>query len=98
MASTYSSASGMQGNDLNTIKLLGRSRAVTGFFLPDYADQFGKHLQQLIGLMAQRKLEVEIDLVGEGDVQQIAKGVAHLQSGKNKGKVIVPLLPPSSRL
>ncbi|SAM08266.1 hypothetical protein [Absidia glauca] len=98
MASTYSSASGMQGNDLNTIKLLGRSRAVTGFFLPDYADQFGKHLQQLIALMAQRKLEVEIDLVGEGDIQQIAKGVAHLQSGKNKGKVIVPLLPPSSRL
>ncbi|CAO3600504.1 unnamed protein product [Absidia cylindrospora] len=99
MASTYSSANGMQGNEFSTIKLLGKSRTVTGFFLPDYAELFGKYLQELIGLSGQRKLEVELDVIGQGDIQQVVKGVAHLQSGKNKGKVIVPLLPiPSSRL
>ncbi|KAI8082871.1 uncharacterized protein BX664DRAFT_339300 [Halteromyces radiatus] len=96
MASTYSSSSGMQGNDLNTIKLLGKSRTVTGFFLPDYADQYGKHLHRLISLLAQRKLEVELDLVGQGDIKDVIKGVDRLQMGKNKGKVIVPLSSSSS--
>ncbi|ORZ15838.1 hypothetical protein BCR42DRAFT_311828, partial [Absidia repens] len=61
MASTYSSTNGMQGNEFSTIKLLGKSRTVTGFFLPDYAELFGKYLQELIGLSSQRKLEVELD-------------------------------------
>ncbi|CAO3632671.1 unnamed protein product [Cunninghamella blakesleeana] len=98
MASTYTKASGLKGNDLNTQKLLGKSRTVTGFFLNDYTSEFPEHLSTLIQLLSEKKLHVEIDMIGNGDINDIVTGVNHLQTGKNKGKVVVPLHSSSSKL
>ncbi|KAI8068067.1 NADPH:quinone reductase [Gongronella butleri] len=92
MASTYSQGDGMKGDTVDTIKLLAKSRTVTGFFLPAYADQHATHLKKLIQLLAAKKLEVELDVVGQGDITDIVTAVNYLQQGRNKGKVIVPLV------
>ncbi|KAI9306831.1 hypothetical protein BJ944DRAFT_286689 [Cunninghamella echinulata] len=97
MVSTYSKASGLQGNNLNTQKLLGKSRSVVGFFLNDYTKDFPQHLAKLIQLLSEKKLHVEMDMIGNGDIADAVKGVDYLQSGKNKGKVIVPLNPARSK-
>ncbi|ORX62416.1 NAD(P)-binding protein [Hesseltinella vesiculosa] len=98
MAASYTSSDGMKGDDVNTIKLLAKSRTVTGFFLPAYAEQQPKHLKKLIELLNAKKLEVELDVVGQGDITDVYAGVDHLQKGHNKGKVVVPLVKSDARL
>ncbi|KAI7883540.1 NAD(P)-binding protein, partial [Lichtheimia hyalospora FSU 10163] len=61
MMATYSSKGGMAGDQLSTIQLLGRSRTVAGFFLPDYKELWGEHMSRLIELINQGKLKVELD-------------------------------------
>ncbi|KAI9484521.1 hypothetical protein BDB00DRAFT_745407, partial [Zychaea mexicana] len=59
--STYSDKSGMQGDTVDTLKLLGKSRTVAGFFLPDYPHLFGSHMQKLVKLLLNGKLKIETD-------------------------------------
>ncbi|KAI7905274.1 orotate phosphoribosyltransferase [Cokeromyces recurvatus] len=59
--STYTDANGMAGDNVNTLKLLGTSRTVAGFFLPDYKDLHASHMAQLIHLVQEGKLNVFID-------------------------------------
>ncbi|KAG0747637.1 hypothetical protein G6F57_007566 [Rhizopus arrhizus] len=93
--SSYTSAGGMQGDKVDTLKLLGTSRTVAGFFLPNYSRLFGQHMQQMIALLNQNKLKVLLDHGGLRGIEQVSEGVAYLHSGKNKGKVIVPLIKAS---
>ncbi|RCH89173.1 hypothetical protein CU097_010431 [Rhizopus azygosporus] len=90
--SSYSTKDGMQGDKVDTLKLLGTSRTVAGFFLPDYSHLHGKHMKSMIELLNQGKLKVLIDSPGTTGIDHVADGVAYLYSGKNKGKVVVPLL------
>ncbi|KAI7860909.1 putative oxidoreductase [Circinella umbellata] len=91
--STYSAGSGMQGDQVNTLKLLGKSRTVAGFFLPDYTHLYGSHMQKLVKLLMNGQLKIETDTAGLNGIDQVAQGVEYLHSGKNKGKVVVPLIP-----
>ena len=91
--STYSAGSGMQGDQVNTLKLLGKSRTVAGFFLPDYTHLYGSHMQKLVKLLVGGQLKIETDTAGLNGIDQVAQGVEYLHSGKNKGKVVVPLVP-----
>ncbi|KAI8139022.1 hypothetical protein BJV82DRAFT_501078, partial [Fennellomyces sp. T-0311] len=59
--STYSASSGMQGDKVDTLQLLGKSRAVAGFFLPDYPHLFKSHMAKLVKLLVEGKLKIEID-------------------------------------
>ncbi|KAI9486873.1 MAG: orotate phosphoribosyltransferase [Benjaminiella poitrasii] len=59
--STYTGAKGMAGDNVNTLKLLGTSRTVAGFFMPDYKELHASHMAQLIKLVKEDKLKVLID-------------------------------------
>ncbi|KAI9249717.1 hypothetical protein BDA99DRAFT_418371, partial [Phascolomyces articulosus] len=59
--STYSNGSGMQGDQVDTLKLLGKSRTVAGFFLPDYPHLFKSHMQKLVKLLSSGQLKIETD-------------------------------------
>ncbi|KAI9488170.1 zinc-binding alcohol dehydrogenase domain-containing protein 2-like protein [Zychaea mexicana] len=93
MVSTYSGASGMQGDKVDTLKLLGKSRTVAGFFVPDYLHLYPSHMQKLVKLFQEGKLKVEIDSAGLDGIEHVVDGVEYLHSGNNKGKVVIPLLP-----
>lgn len=92
MVASYTGADGMAGDNVNTIKLLGTSRTVAGFFMPDYKEFSASHMASMIKLLKEGKLKVEIDNGGLHGIDQVADGVAYLHSGKNKGKVVVPLV------
>ncbi|KAI8091345.1 orotate phosphoribosyltransferase [Gilbertella persicaria] len=59
--STYAADGGMAGDNVNTLKLLGTSRTVAGFFMPDYKEFFGSHMANMIKLVKDGKLKVLID-------------------------------------
>ncbi|KAI8984178.1 orotate phosphoribosyltransferase [Mycotypha africana] len=59
--STYTDAEGMTGNDVNTLKLLGTSRTVAGFFLPNYKEHFASHMAAMTRMLKENKLKVFID-------------------------------------
>ncbi|CDS06679.1 hypothetical protein LRAMOSA09206 [Lichtheimia ramosa] len=98
MMATYSSKGGMAGDQLSTIQLLGRSRTVAGFFLPDYQNLWGEHMSRLIELINQGKLKVQLDNGGLKGIEQIVDAVEYLQSGKNVGKVVVSLNTNDSKI
>ncbi|CEP13821.1 hypothetical protein [Parasitella parasitica] len=94
--STYADANGMAGDNVNTLKLLGTSRTVAGFFMPDYMEFSASHMANMIKLVKEGKLKVLIDNGGLNGIESVAAGVAYLHSGKNKGKVVVPLFEAKS--
>ncbi|RCH86852.1 hypothetical protein CU098_008616, partial [Rhizopus stolonifer] len=96
--STYAADGGMAGDNVNTLKLLGTSRTVAGFFMPDYKEFFGSHMANMIKLVKDGKLKVLIDNGGLSGIDKVAEGVAYLHSGKNKGKVVIPLLEKTSKI
>jgi NADPH-dependent curcumin reductase CurA len=98
MMSTYSAAGGMAGDNVNTIKLLGTSRTVAGFFMPDYSELFASHMAAMINLIKEGKLQVAIDNGGYSGITQVADAVEYLQSGRNKGKVVVALDAKNSKI
>ncbi|KAF1806751.1 orotate phosphoribosyltransferase, partial [Mucor lusitanicus] len=59
--STYADANGMAGDNVNTLKLLGTSRTVAGFFMPDYKEFSASHMANMIKLVKEGKLKVLID-------------------------------------
>ncbi|KAL9553930.1 hypothetical protein MBANPS3_003046 [Mucor bainieri] len=94
--STYADANGMAGDNVNTLKLLGTSRTVAGFFMPDYKEFSASHMANMIKLVKEGKLKVLIDNGGLSGIDSVAAGVAYLHSGKNKGKVVIPLIDGKS--
>ena len=46
---------------------------------------------ELVSLLAQRKLVVNLDNGGLHGLDNVARAVEYLQSGKNKGKVVLAL-------
>ena len=96
--SSYTGADGMAGDNVNTLKLLGTSRTVSGFFFPDYTEFSASHMANMVNLLKQDKLKVMIDNGGYKGIDQVADAVAYLHSGKNKGKVVVTLDTNSSKI
>lgn len=96
--STYTAAGGMQGDKVDTLKLLGTSRTVAGFFMPAYSSLYGQHMQQMTTLLNENKLKVLLDDGGLKGIEQVSQAVEYLHTGKNKGKVIVPLVAQQSKI
>jgi NADPH-dependent curcumin reductase CurA len=94
--STYADAGGMAGDNVNTLKLLGTSRTVAGFFMPDYGHLSASHMANMIKLVKEGKLKILLDNGGLSGIDQVADAVAYLHSGKNKGKVVVSLIDGKS--
>lgn len=94
--STYADANGMAGDNVNTLRLLGTSRTVAGFFMPDYKEFSASHMANMIKLVKEGKLKVLIDNGGLSGIDSVAAGVAYLHSGKNKGKVVISLIDGKS--
>ncbi|KAI9249704.1 hypothetical protein BDA99DRAFT_575618 [Phascolomyces articulosus] len=91
--STYSAESGMSGDKVDTLKLLGKSRSVIGFFVPDYLHLYGSHMKKLVQLIQQNKLIIQMDTTGlDKGIESVVDGVEYLHTGQNKGKVVVPLV------
>lgn len=78
-------------------RLLMGSQSMTGFLLTNERDHFKTYLPQLIAMVAAGKLTVKIDLGNDTEggpfrgVNDVARAVAHLHSGRNQGKVIVQI-------
>jgi hypothetical protein len=80
--------------------LLYKSASMSGFFLPDHAKHYKRHLQQLTDAMLQGKLRVNMDTQEFRGLEAVAEAVAHLQSGQSMGKVYVQVsdtAPPQSQ-
>lgn len=69
--------------------LLAKSASVRACFLPHYAAQIPAHLQQLLTLLEQGRLHAEIDPVEFRGIDAVVAASAHLQAGRNRGKVLV---------
>lgn len=91
--STYSSSGGMQGDKVDTLRLLNKSRTVSGFFMPAYSHLYRLHMAKLVKLLMEGKLTVQLDNGGYAGIEQVAQGVEYLHSGKSKGKVVLAIAP-----
>jgi NADPH:quinone reductase-like Zn-dependent oxidoreductase len=76
-------------------KLLWKSASVRGFFLPQYAKHFRRHLAGLFELVRSGKMRVEIDPTPFKGLEAVPRAVAHLQGGTSMGKVVVDVRPPA---
>jgi NADPH-dependent curcumin reductase CurA len=92
---SYSTEKGIQGDKVDTLQLLASSRTVAGFFMPAYNHLFKEHMQSMIGALLSGKLKVEIDTAGLAGLGNV---VEYLHKGKNKGKLVIPLLKSASKL
>ena len=77
-------------------KLLWKSASLRGFFLPQYAAHFKRHLTGLFRLMQKGQLRGEIDPTRFAGLEAVNDAVAHLQGGKSIGKVVVDVSSPRS--
>ena len=69
---------------------MGKSGSVGSFFLPHFTKQYPVHFNRLVKLMEDGHLDCRVDLRPAG-VENVKAGVAYLHSGRNLGKVIVPI-------
>ncbi len=70
-------------------RLLATSASVRGFYLPHFAEHYAAHLELMLGQMAQGRLRAQIDPTRFSGIDAVVDAVAHLQSGRNLGKVVV---------
>ncbi|KAJ3114852.1 Prostaglandin reductase 3 [Phlyctochytrium bullatum] len=78
-----------------TADLLFKSATVTGFFLNHYTERFGEYMSGLINLVQKGLLLPALDMPFDKGIASVPEAIAFLQTGKNTGKVVVPLLKPS---
>jgi hypothetical protein len=71
--------------------LLFKSATCVGFFLPLYAAHFRRHVAQLVALHASGQLTIAIDPEIFVGLESATAAVAHLQSGKSLGKVVLQI-------
>ena len=76
-------------------KLLWKSASVRGFFLPQHARHFRRHLAGLFELVRSGKMRIEIDPTSFKGLEAVSRAVAHLQGGTSMGKVVVDVRPPA---
>ncbi|KAJ3104958.1 Prostaglandin reductase 3 [Phlyctochytrium planicorne] len=93
----------VQGGPINAMKsvmkdqvpttdLLTKSACVTGFFLNHYNHLHAEHLRSMTRLVEAGLLKPTLDMSGfDGGIKSVPAAVAYLHSGKNKGKVVVPI-------
>lgn len=70
-------------------KLLWKSAGVRGFFLPQYAKHFRRHLNGLFTLLKSGALKISIDPQPFIGLDSVTQAVNHLQGGASIGKVVV---------
>lgn len=101
--SGYQSESGFppfRGNTL-PVKLLQRSASMRGFFLLHYMADYREALGNMMQMFAEGKLVCEVDLgdlAPEGrftGLESVFRAVDYMYSGRNLGKVVVEVAPPS---
>jgi len=81
-------------------KLLMGNQSLTGFLLTGYSDLFPKYLKQLVEDVVSNRLRVVLDFgqkSSEGEfkgIDSVVRGVEHLHSGRNVGKVVIKIQDP----
>ncbi len=70
-------------------KLLGKSASLRSMFLLHFIKQVPAHMETLLGLYRDGKLQAAVDPVEFRGVEQVADAVDYLHSGKSSGKVVV---------
>nr|XP_057908959.1 prostaglandin reductase 3-like [Doryrhamphus excisus] len=102
--SGYQSASGIpqfRGATL-PVKLLQKSASIRGFFLPHFIGDYKEALASMMQMFAKGKLVCEVDygdLAQEGrfvGLESVFRAVDYMYAGKNLGKVVVEVAPPSN--
>ncbi|KAM7420302.1 hypothetical protein PAMA_014828 [Pampus argenteus] len=101
--SGYQTASGipqLKGGTL-PVKLLQRSASIRGFFLPHFISDYREALGSMMQMFAKGKLVCEVDCgdLAEGGrfvgLESVFRAVDYMYAGKNLGKVVVEVAPPS---
>ncbi|XP_077382909.1 prostaglandin reductase 3-like [Festucalex cinctus] len=101
--SGYQSASGIpqfRGTTL-PVKLLQKSASIRGFFLPHFISDYREALTRMMQMFATGKLVCEVDygdLAQEGrfvGLESVFRAVDYMYAGKNLGKVVLQVTPPS---
>lgn len=101
--SGYQSESGIppfKGRTL-PVKLLQKSASIRGFFLPHFLSDYREALGSMMQMFSKGKLVCEVDvgdLAPEGrftGLESVFRAVDYMYSGKNLGKVVVEVAPPS---
>ncbi|GAA6215390.1 zinc-binding alcohol dehydrogenase domain-containing protein 2 [Lates japonicus] len=101
--SGYQTASGIPPFTGGTlpVKLLQKSASIRGFFLPHFLSDYREALGSMMQMFAKGKLVCEVDC---GDLAQggrfvglesVFRAVDYMYAGKNLGKVVVEVAPPS---
>ncbi|KAK6326067.1 hypothetical protein J4Q44_G00017110 [Coregonus suidteri] len=101
--SGYQTASGVptvKGGTL-PVKLLQKSASVRGFFLPHFLADYKEAMGSMMQMFAKGKLVCEVDcgdMAPEGrfvGLESVFRAVEYMYAGKNVGKVVVEVTPPS---
>uniref|UniRef100_A0A8K9WT32 Prostaglandin reductase 3 n=1 Tax=Oncorhynchus mykiss TaxID=8022 RepID=A0A8K9WT32_ONCMY len=101
--SVYQTATGVptvKGGTL-PMKLLQKSASVRGFFLPHFLSDYKEAMGSMMQMFAKGKLVCEVDcgdMAPEGrfmGLESVFRAVDYMYAGKNVGKVVVEVTPPS---
>ncbi|KAM6910607.1 prostaglandin reductase 3-like [Xenentodon cancila] len=104
MISGYQTESGIPpfpGGETLPVKLLLRSASMRGFFLPHFVSDYKEALSSMMQMFAKGKLVCEVDcgdMAQEGrfvGLESVFRAVDYMYAGKNLGKVVVEVTPPS---
>lgn len=101
--SGYQTASGIppfRGGTLPA-KLLQKSASIRGFFLPHFFSDYREAMGSMMQMLVKGELVCEVDLgdsTEEGrfvGLESVFRAVDYMYAGKNVGKVVVEVTPPS---
>ncbi|KAI8822981.1 uncharacterized protein EV422DRAFT_386867 [Fimicolochytrium jonesii] len=85
-------ATGFGEDAVSTVALLNKSATVAGFFFPHYAKEYPAALRDLFKFVDEKTLTPVVDMVDFEGITSIPDAIHYLHSGKNMGKVVVPLI------
>lgn len=83
------------------VKLLQRSASMRGFFLPHFMSDYREALGNMMQMFVKGRLVCEVDCgdLAEGGrfvgLESVFRAVDYMYAGKNLGKVVVEVAPPS---
>ncbi|XP_035477758.1 prostaglandin reductase-3-like isoform X1 [Scophthalmus maximus] len=101
--SGYQTASGFPKFSGGTlpVKLLQKSASMRGFFLPHFLGDYREALSSMMQMFAKGKLVCEVDYGDSAQggrfvgLESVFRAVDYMYAGKNLGKVVVEVAPPS---
>ncbi|KAI9006306.1 NADPH:quinone reductase [Hyaloraphidium curvatum] len=70
--------------------MFGKSGSVASFYLPHFTKEYPVHYARLVKMMEDGVLDCRVDLRPAG-VEKAPEAVGYLHSGRNVGKVVLPL-------